>query len=157
MGKRIEEKKIIFESLKEALLVLLDDDVFNKISVTQLVKKAGIARSTFYKYFNDKEDLVRFLIQEEMKEFDKRFHPKTIEERYQSKYINEVWQYLLKNKRAIKGIAKAGLSHLYLEEIYKHLLELFPYRMTSQEMINLYGLAGAQYNIIFNLFLPRSK
>ena len=63
----------------------------------------------------------------------------------------------LKNKRAIKGIAKAGLSHLYLEEIYKHLLELFPYRMTSQEMINLYGLAGAQYNIIFNLFLPRSK
>lgn len=83
MGKRIEEKKIIFESLKEALLVLLDDDVFNKISVTQLVEKAGIARSTFYKYFNDKEDLVRFLIQEEMKEFDKRFHPKTIEERYQ--------------------------------------------------------------------------
>ncbi|WP_230318809.1 hypothetical protein [Lactobacillus crispatus] len=37
-----------------------------------------------------------------MKEFDEQFHPKTIEERYQSKYINEVWQYLLKNKRALK-------------------------------------------------------
>lgn len=157
MNKRIEEKQIIFESLKEALLLLLENDSFAKISIIKLVKRAGIARSTFYKYFNDKEDLVRFLIQDEMREFDEQFHPKTIEERYESKYINEVWHYLLKNKRAIEGVAKAGLSHLYLEEINKHLLELFPYRMTSKEMINLYGLAGAQYNIIFNLFLPRSN
>lgn len=157
MSKRAEEKKIIFESLKESLLFLLKDYSFNKISITQLVKKAGIARSTFYRYFTSKEDLIRFLIQEEMKEFDKQFHPQTIEERYNSKYINEVWQYLLKNKRAINGIFEAGLSYLYLEEINKHLLELFPYHMTSKEMINLYGLAGAQYNIIFNLFLPKNK
>ncbi len=63
----------------------------------------------------------------------------------------------IKKQTCIEGVAKAGLSHLYLEEINKHLLELFPYRMTSKEMINLYGLAGAQYNIIFNLFLPRSN
>lgn len=157
MDKRREEKQIIFESLKEALLILLENNSFSKISIIKLVKKAGIARSTFYKYFNNKEDLVRFLIQDEMKEFDEQFHPKTIEERYQSKYIDEVWQYLLKNRRAIEGVAKAGLSYLYLEEINKHLLELFPYRMTSKEMINLYGLAGAQYNIIFNLFLSKSK
>ena len=89
MNKRIEEKQIIFESLKEALLLLLENDSFAKISITKLVKRAGIARSTFYKYFNDK-DLVRFLIQDEMREFDEQFHPKTIEERYESKYINEV-------------------------------------------------------------------
>lgn len=90
MNKRIEEKQIIFESLKEALLLLLENDSFAKISITKLVKRAGIARSTFYKYFNEKEDLVRFLIQDEMREFDEQFHPKTIEERYESKYINEV-------------------------------------------------------------------
>lgn len=158
MNKREEEKRIIFASLKEALMILLDDNDFNKISVSQLVKKAGIARSTFYNYFTDKEDLIRFLIQEELSDFDQQFKPKTIEERYENKYINEVWQYLLKDEKAIRSLAEAGLSGIYLEEMNKHLLELFPYRLTSQEMINLYGLAGAQYNIIFNLFLAkRSK
>lgn len=47
MNKRIEEKQIIFESLKEALLLLLENASFNKISITKLVKKAGTARSTF--------------------------------------------------------------------------------------------------------------
>ncbi len=34
MNKRIEEKQIIFESLKEALLLLLENDSFAKISIT---------------------------------------------------------------------------------------------------------------------------
>lgn len=155
MKKRDEEKQIIFESLKESLLILLNDYQFEKITVSQLVKKAGIARSTFYHYFSDKINLIRFLVQQNLNGFDQKYHPDTIEERYQKKYIREVWYYLLQDKEAVIKLYQAGLSYIYLEEMNKHLLSLYPYRLTTDEKINLLGLAGAQYNIIFNLFVPQ--
>ena len=145
MKKRDEEKQIIFESLKESLLILLNDYQFEKITVSQLVKKAGIARSTFYHYFSDKINLIRFLVQQNLNDFDQKYHPDTIEERYQKKYIREVWNYLLQDKEAVIKLYQAGLSYIYLEEMY---------RLTSDEKINLLGLAGAQYKLFLTfLFL----
>ena len=155
MQKRAEEKQVIFSSLKEALLQLLDQNSFEEITISQLVKTAGVARSTFYRHFTDKLDFVRFLIQQELTTFDQQYHPQTIKERFQKEYMREVWRYLLRDQRAVLGLESAGLSHLYLEELNKHLLTLYPYTMTTEEKIELFGLAGAQYNIIFNLFVKK--
>lgn len=155
MQKRAEEKQVIFSSLKEALLQLLDQKSFEKITISQLVTTAGVARSTFYRHFTDKLDFVRFLIQQELTAFDQQYHPQTIKERFQREYMREVWRYLLRDQRAVLGLERAGLSYLYLEELNKHLLTLYPYTMTTEEQIELFGLAGAQYNIIFNLFVKK--
>ena len=155
MQKRAEEKQVIFSSLKEALLQLLDQKSFEKITISQLVTTAGVARSTFYRHFTDKLDFVRFLIQQELTTFDQQYHPQTIKERFQKEYMREVWRYLLRDQRAVLGLERAGLSYLYLEELNKHLLTLYPYTMTTEEQIELFGLAGAQYNIIFNLFVKK--
>lgn len=152
MSSRQEEQQVIFESLKVALFKLMGEKSFNLITISELVKTAGIARSTFYRHFADKISFVRFLIQTEMDQFDAVYQPQTIEERFEDKYIKEVWQSLLGNKAQIKGLVEAGMSHIYLEEFNRHLLKLFPYSMTIDEKIHLYGLAGAQYNIIFNLY-----
>lgn len=151
----MNEKEIIFESLRTALLQLLKQKPLAKISVSELTRRAGIARSTYYRYFTGKIELVRFLIQQEMTQFDQEYHPQTIEERFHEKYIREVWRYLLKDKEAITLIHRNGLSYLYLEEFNKHLKSLFPYRLTLKEEINMDGLAGAQYNIVFNLFVAK--
>lgn len=155
MQKRAEEKQVIFSSLKEALLQLLDQKSFKEITIRQLVKTVGIAISTFYRHFTDKLDFVRFLIQRKLVAFDRQYHPQTIKERFQKEYMREVWRYLLRDQRAVLGLERAGLSYLYLEELNKHLLTLYPYTMTTEEQIELLGLAGAQYNIIFNLFVKK--
>ncbi|MFC6177615.1 TetR/AcrR family transcriptional regulator [Companilactobacillus huachuanensis] len=153
MNKRDEEKQIIFESLKEALLILMEKKDFSRITVKELVSKAGVARSTFYRYFPNKIDLVRFLIHDALINFDKKYAPKTIEERFESPYMDEVRNYVQQYKNPIKSIYKSGLSYLYLEELNKHLISLKPYKLTMKEKIYLYGLAGAQYNIIYNGFI----
>lgn len=78
MQKRAEERQVIFSSLKEALLQLLDQKSFKEITISQLVKTAGIARSTFYRHFTDKLDFVRFLIQQELTAFDQQYPPKQL-------------------------------------------------------------------------------
>ncbi|ULQ59275.1 TetR family transcriptional regulator [Brucepastera parasyntrophica] len=41
----------------EALLSLMDKKPYAKISISDICEKAGIARTTFYRYYNDKDDV----------------------------------------------------------------------------------------------------
>jgi TetR/AcrR family transcriptional regulator, ethionamide resistance regulator len=57
------------ERLLEATRKLLADGAtFTEVSVEQLIAEAGIARSTFYRYFQDKADLIRALTEASMGE-----------------------------------------------------------------------------------------
>ena len=41
-----------------ALMLLLDEKPYNKIGISDITKKAGIARQTFYRNYKDKDDIV---------------------------------------------------------------------------------------------------
>lgn len=45
--------------LVEALLQLMETTPFRKISITDLTRKAGVSRLTFYRNFESKEDVLR--------------------------------------------------------------------------------------------------
>jgi AcrR family transcriptional regulator len=42
----------------EALMLLMDEKPYNKITVSDIADKAGIARPTFYRNYDDKDDVV---------------------------------------------------------------------------------------------------
>jgi hypothetical protein len=42
----------------EALMILMDEKPYDKITVSDIVKKAGVARQTFYHNFNDKNEVI---------------------------------------------------------------------------------------------------
>ena len=42
----------------EAIMLLMDEKPYNKITVSDITEKAGIARQTFYRNFNDKDDVI---------------------------------------------------------------------------------------------------
>lgn len=48
------------EWLLEALLILMDQKDFNKITVKEIAAKAGLDRKTFYRHFETREDILRF-------------------------------------------------------------------------------------------------
>ena len=56
--------KIVRESLQQALLMLMDGQEFDKISVTALCKKAGVSRQAFYTNFVSIDDLLEGIVRE---------------------------------------------------------------------------------------------
>lgn len=44
----------------QALFKLMKEYNYDKISVTDIVKKAGVGRATFYRYFKSKEDVILY-------------------------------------------------------------------------------------------------
>ncbi len=54
-----ESNRISRECLRTALMQLLSEKDFQKISVTELAQRAGVSRATFYRNYSDKEALLR--------------------------------------------------------------------------------------------------
>ena len=61
MGKREERREARRAAILEAGLQLVLEDGYERASVERIAAKVGIARGTFYLYFEDKEALFRAL------------------------------------------------------------------------------------------------
>ncbi len=58
--RRTEQKK---ESIRNAAVELFQEYGFNKVSISDIAKKAHVSHVTLYKYFGGKDELVRDIIQ----------------------------------------------------------------------------------------------
>ncbi|MCD8126476.1 MAG: TetR/AcrR family transcriptional regulator [Clostridiales bacterium] len=57
-----ESNRISRECLRTALIQLLSEEEFQKISVTELTKRAGVSRATFYRNYGTKEGLLEEIV-----------------------------------------------------------------------------------------------
>ena len=94
--RTLYSKKVMID----AFLMLLQEKPLNKITVTDICKKADINRGTFYSYYNDPFDLMRS-IEEEM--IEKMMSTITIsgDESLQN-MLNEIFNLILENKEFCK-------------------------------------------------------
>ena len=46
------------EAITQALIELMDEKPFENISITEVVQRAGVGRSSFYRHFSSKEDVL---------------------------------------------------------------------------------------------------
>jgi AcrR family transcriptional regulator len=131
----------------EALMLLMDEKPYNEINVSDIVKKAGIARQTFYGSYNNKDDVI-------LQFFEQQFYPDMVKvnnvlregERdifeiaiplgraikhagVLKKILNSDAEYLCyasakKNQKSIKG--------LYAEKVPKDIQIIFSYIINYQ-------------------------
>ena len=57
-----ELNNVICDSLRQALVVLLNEKDFKKITITELCKKAGVSRMAFYGNFESMDDLLKSIV-----------------------------------------------------------------------------------------------
>ena len=65
LDRRIRKSQ---KSLKDALLTLMQTKDFKDISITDIVRLADLNRGTFYKHYQDKEELLAEIIDEVIKD-----------------------------------------------------------------------------------------
>ena len=54
--------------IAQAFIQILQEKEFEKISVSNIMERAGIRRQTFYNYFLDKYDLVEWIFKNDLSE-----------------------------------------------------------------------------------------
>lgn len=118
--RRIHKSK---KGLKDALITLMAEKEFEKITVTDLVQKADLNRGTFYKHFQTKEELLEEL-------------------------TNDIFDDLIRSYRE----PYIGIGKLHIEDLTTSSVKIFEhvyqYGSFYSVMIHSHALSGFQDKII---------
>lgn len=131
----------------QALFKLMSEYEYEKISVTDITKKAGVGRATFYRYFKRKEDILIYYFEHNTKafQFEQRFYP-----RCKADYVKvttNVLSLFKINKEPFKLIRKARLEYIYLDYLNKNFAEMFDRDHPDANEYQPYIYAGMLFNV----------
>lgn len=104
---------ILSRCIVQSLLLLLQDKAIDEISVKEIVEKAGVNRSTYYRHFSTKLDVVRHFYQLRLDEYLSSVSA-NISARA---YFTGMFESFLRYKKELILLDQRGLSFLLLEEL----------------------------------------
>ena len=79
-----ESNKLTKECLQTALIYLMGEKPFEKITITELVKRSGVSRTAFYRNYNSKEEILNEISDELTKMIANAFSKAEKEENWTS-------------------------------------------------------------------------
>jgi len=128
----MEEKKVdrrirkTRQAFRKALLKLLQEKPFEKISVTDLTNQADIARITFYKHYDSKEALLLSIVKGFFENFFERFTPEVYLSFLESGKLDSAAQLAEQEAISLDSLRLLGLSLKVLgPELRKLAIESF--------------------------------
>ena len=113
MNKKQEANAFVKECITTALLRMMETMPFDEIAITDLVKKAGVGRVSFYRNFESKKDVLEkhlvLLIKEWGKEFEALGDPQ--------KFSDTLLRHYYKYKDFYLLLYRQGLAEMIYETI----------------------------------------
>jgi AcrR family transcriptional regulator len=111
----------------EALMLLMDTKPYSKITISDICEKAGIARPTFYRYYDDKDDVI-------FECFSKTINETVnvaVKKNKQSNHAITLafnFDYMIEHRKTLQKI----LSNVEIEDRIFPLLQRFPQSLIEQ-------------------------
>ncbi len=141
----IEEYTIHY--IVQALFKLMAAYEYEKISVTDIAKKAGVGRATFYRYFKRKEDIIIYYFKHHTKEFvsAQHFYPRCKNDYI--KIVTNVLTMFKQNKEPLLLLRKARLEYLYLNYLNKSFKTKFESDNEDTNLYQPYLYSGMLFNV----------
>ena len=131
----------------QALFKLMNEYRFEEISVSDLARKAGVGRATFYRYFRSKEDVILHYFEHNTREFvfGQHLYPRCREDYI--KVVTDVLAMFQKQKEPFKLLKQAHLSDLYLDFLNQNFVRTFEEEHPGESPYLPYLYAGMLYNV----------
>lgn len=152
MGRKSLDKEINRDSKKRIDLALKSFPLFQEMGVKefkmdQLATLLNKSKTTIYKYFVGREDLVGFLVEYKLKKL----------EGYKDYLLNEDLDYLLRYQKSVEYIGEelSGLSNKFLFEVSETYptiwKEIQRFQMEASKILEKYYLEGIEKDVFKNI------
>jgi AcrR family transcriptional regulator len=163
-SRKITSNPIAIRSQKwicNALIELMKQKPYNKISITEICNKANLVRETFYRNFSSKDAVVKFCLEEKFNEFIDNIR---IDKNNLTLYDMGVhyFGYWKEEKEFLKILIDNKLLNIILEnfseqfsKIIDHLIKKEESMQTKSYIVDMY--AGAFTNLLVKWILNDCK
>ncbi|MBQ4546721.1 MAG: TetR/AcrR family transcriptional regulator C-terminal domain-containing protein [Oscillospiraceae bacterium] len=115
-------KELTKKAIADTFMELCETNKVEKITVRQIIETAGIAKQTFYRYFNDKADLMNFVYERQVKITNTRIFSSE-----KNLYDNSIdlLQYILKHKKYFSVIVDYETQNSFPNYFYDSAFEFY--------------------------------
>lgn len=145
-----EANRLTRECLQTALVYLMSEKSFEKITITEVVKRSGVSRQSFYRNYHSKEEILAEMCQNVMQSI-----AESIQE---SKYTNNAYQWyydlffqIKENENTIRLLLEANQYQIGSQNMV--LLFHRIYRAsTTEQYYQMLAYEGAVDTVIYNWF-----
>lgn len=112
MKRKNPANLFVRDCITKALFKLMKSENYQDITVSALVKTAGVSRNSFYRNYQSIEDILRQYLEEQTSRWWNKYIANPTPD-----IIAETFQHFLSMQEEILLLYKAGLSHLLMEHI----------------------------------------
>jgi AcrR family transcriptional regulator len=145
-----ESNQLTRECLQLALIHLMAEQPYEKITVSEIVRRAGVSRTAFYRNYTDKEDILHEMggkLIEMISELTDK--PELFED--SRNWFENVFRLMRENKDVLTLLDKAGIQQEYLFSGRSIVETLYPAKDTEDKYLKL-AAEAAFYQILITWF-----
>lgn len=113
------QNRITIESISTALMILMQENNFNEITISDITKKAGVSRMAFYRNYNHKEDIITKYLDELFEEYSNEIS--CYENADELREFCLFFSYFRKHERLILNLINSKITYLLLDSFDKYL------------------------------------
>jgi len=110
---------LIRQNIFDALMSLMEHTDFKEITVTGIVKKAGVSRMAFYRNYDRVEEILSEYLEDNFVRYADTFSASCNENYTESLRI--FFSFISNHSQLVKNLIAAGLTHLLLESFSHYL------------------------------------
>lgn len=118
MGRGTKTTDFLKECMADALIELMSQNPFDKITITEITTEAGVGRSTWFRNFTDKSDALTFKL---IRLWERRAdeHNITIRDRYAIENAREFFEFNLEQRAILQTLYAANLQSAVYNAFYR--------------------------------------
>lgn len=121
-----ENKAITRESIEISLLQLLDKKDFKKITISELVERAGVSRAAFYRNYGSKEEILKSIFESSIAKITKSLDGYNLKTD-----LYQVWVSLLKEVKKEAKIISLAIDYNFEQVLTKEVYDFLEKRNGS--------------------------
>lgn len=152
MAKGNQTNQLAKECIVTALIQLAEQKPFSSITISELTKRAGVSRMTYYRNYTSKEEVFETYMSEIVAEYRKAIENLKPAKTY-GKYENvlQCFRYFVKYKDFIRCIMKIGMERILLDALSSYLIET--YYADGQMSVERYYMLRAYEGALLNVYI----
>lgn len=141
-----ESNRLTKECIESALIALMKDREFSDISITDIIKKAGVSRSAYYRNYSSKEDILSTAFRRTTDAFLEVASAQT-EEWDMHSCLKMLFDKIYETRDVFNVVLKAGMIDDVRNAVNEKLLSLVRDRNPDRDY-EFSALLGAVFNVL---------
>lgn len=139
------------EAIYTALILLMKEQSFDKISITDIVKRAGVSRTAYYNNYSSKQEILYDLVDALILDVNQKLIPFTDESTGKAnpprQFIHTMLEVFFQQRESYQILFQAHFHHIVLDRFNETMLSGLK-DISDENIYRMYFNAGALYNVI---------